>query len=165
MTNFSPNIHKSQWKRIPLHIFGVKPLLVAVICIAVAALLLLTYHFIVAWWFRRSEFVPRPSGTRRFEVNFDEEMLSSLETSISQLIPSCKYSRDIGLASKTRDQTSVVCLCEFLEGEAIRVLPKCSHPFHVPCIDMWLFSHLVVQYVAPMSHQLDLSQTAPVSMT
>ncbi|KAJ0265968.1 E3 ubiquitin-protein ligase RING1 [Hirschfeldia incana] len=34
-----------------------------------------------------------------------------------------------------------VCLSEFEEDEAVRLLPKCSHAFHVSCIDMWLLSH------------------------
>ena len=31
-----------------------------------------------------------------------------------------------------------VCLCELSEGERVRRLPKCSHVFHVVCIDSWL---------------------------
>lgn len=34
-----------------------------------------------------------------------------------------------------------VCLSEFEQDEALRLLPKCSHAFHVNCIDMWLLSH------------------------
>lgn len=34
-----------------------------------------------------------------------------------------------------------VCLSEFEEEERLRLLPKCSHAFHVPCIDTWLKSH------------------------
>ncbi|OIT21875.1 PREDICTED: RING-H2 finger protein ATL74-like [Nicotiana attenuata] len=34
-----------------------------------------------------------------------------------------------------------ICLGEFVDGEKIRVLPKCYHGFHVTCIDKWLLSH------------------------
>ncbi|CAI9782334.1 unnamed protein product [Fraxinus pennsylvanica] len=34
-----------------------------------------------------------------------------------------------------------ICLGEFVDGEKIRVLPKCNHGFHVRCIDAWLVSH------------------------
>ncbi|MBA0681251.1 hypothetical protein Goari_023069 [Gossypium aridum] len=34
-----------------------------------------------------------------------------------------------------------ICLGEFLDGEKVRVLPKCNHGFHVKCIDTWLMSH------------------------
>ncbi|XP_010531553.1 PREDICTED: RING-H2 finger protein ATL54 [Tarenaya hassleriana] len=35
-----------------------------------------------------------------------------------------------------------VCLSEFREDETLRLLPKCSHAFHVHCIDTWLRSHV-----------------------
>ncbi|KAK9120574.1 hypothetical protein Syun_018191 [Stephania yunnanensis] len=34
-----------------------------------------------------------------------------------------------------------VCLGEFQEDEKLRLLPKCSHAFHLSCIDTWLKSH------------------------
>nr|AFK40012.1 unknown [Lotus japonicus] len=34
-----------------------------------------------------------------------------------------------------------ICLGEFVDGEKVRVLPKCNHGFHVKCIDKWLLSH------------------------
>ncbi|KAI4386906.1 hypothetical protein MLD38_004783 [Melastoma candidum] len=34
-----------------------------------------------------------------------------------------------------------VCLCDVIEDERTRILPKCNHGFHVGCIDMWFQSH------------------------
>ncbi|RWV94319.1 hypothetical protein GW17_00043146 [Ensete ventricosum] len=34
-----------------------------------------------------------------------------------------------------------VCLCEFEADDKLRLLPKCSHAFHLDCIDTWLLSH------------------------
>ncbi|KAG9129185.1 hypothetical protein Leryth_006438 [Lithospermum erythrorhizon] len=34
-----------------------------------------------------------------------------------------------------------VCLGEFEEDESLRLLPKCSHAFHIHCIDTWLRAH------------------------
>ncbi|XP_020258629.1 RING-H2 finger protein ATL52-like [Asparagus officinalis] len=35
-----------------------------------------------------------------------------------------------------------VCLGEFSDGEVVKLLPKCSHAFHQPCVDTWLRSHV-----------------------
>ncbi|KAK4356287.1 hypothetical protein RND71_025258 [Anisodus tanguticus] len=67
------------------------------------------------------------------------------------------YIRTIGLSQDVIDSISVfkykkdetliegtdcsVCLTEFEEDESLRLLPKCSHAFHIPCIDTWLRSH------------------------
>ncbi|KAA8533122.1 hypothetical protein F0562_033345 [Nyssa sinensis] len=34
-----------------------------------------------------------------------------------------------------------VCLCEFLEQDKLRLLPLCSHAFHIDCIGTWLLSN------------------------
>lgn len=31
-----------------------------------------------------------------------------------------------------------ICLVEFVEGENVRLLPECSHIFHISCIDAWV---------------------------
>lgn len=49
-----------------------------------------------------------------------------------------KYKKDVFLIEGT---DCSVCLTEFEEDESLRLLPKCSHAFHIPCIDTWLRSH------------------------
>uniref|UniRef100_A0A1D1YIU7 RING-type E3 ubiquitin transferase n=1 Tax=Anthurium amnicola TaxID=1678845 RepID=A0A1D1YIU7_9ARAE len=34
-----------------------------------------------------------------------------------------------------------ICLCEFDPDDKLRLLPRCSHAFHLHCIDTWLLSH------------------------
>ncbi|XP_049385304.1 RING-H2 finger protein ATL46-like [Solanum stenotomum] len=34
-----------------------------------------------------------------------------------------------------------VCLCEFSEKDKLRLLPTCSHAFHINCIDTWLLTN------------------------
>eukprot|EP01018_Ginkgo_biloba_P028853 Gb_14784 [translate_table: standard] len=39
------------------------------------------------------------------------------------------------------DSDCPIYLADFVEGERVRVLPKCNHYFHVDCIDTWLVSN------------------------
>ncbi|EFJ07114.1 hypothetical protein SELMODRAFT_448587 [Selaginella moellendorffii] len=34
-----------------------------------------------------------------------------------------------------------ICLCEFTDGDRVRILPDCYHGFHVECVDVWLIAH------------------------
>lgn len=61
-----------------------------------------------------------------------------LQPSIINSITVCKYKRGDGLVEGT---DCSVCLSEFEEDETLRLLPKCNHAFHIPCIDTWLRSH------------------------
>ncbi|KAL2342074.1 hypothetical protein Fmac_010014 [Flemingia macrophylla] len=61
-----------------------------------------------------------------------------LQQSIINAITVCNYKKGEGLIEGTE---CVVCLSEFQEDESLRLLPKCHHAFHLPCIDTWLRSH------------------------
>lgn len=61
-----------------------------------------------------------------------------LRQSIISSITVCKYKRGEGLVEGAECS---VCLNEFEEDETVRLLPKCSHAFHIHCIDTWLRSH------------------------
>ncbi|PSS30129.1 RING-H2 finger protein [Actinidia chinensis var. chinensis] len=61
-----------------------------------------------------------------------------LQQSVIESISVFKYKKDEGLVEGT---DCSVCLNEFEEDENLRLLPKCSHAFHIACIDTWLRSH------------------------
>ncbi|XP_027367239.1 RING-H2 finger protein ATL74-like isoform X1 [Abrus precatorius] len=82
--------------------------------------------------------------SRRFAFETPEEAAArlaakGLKKSALHQIPIAVYG--------SGDSTSIVatdcpiCLGEFVDGEKVRVLPKCNHRFHVRCIDTWLLSH------------------------
>lgn len=75
-----------------------------------------------------------------------------------------KYKNDEGLVDGTECS---VCLSEFEEDETLRLLPKCNHAFHIPCIDTWLGSHtncpmcrapIIVQTPSP---EADVDNSSP----
>ncbi|XP_023544216.1 E3 ubiquitin-protein ligase RING1-like [Cucurbita pepo subsp. pepo] len=61
-----------------------------------------------------------------------------LQQSIIDSITMFKYRKDEKLIEGS---DCSICLGEFQDDESLRLLPKCSHAFHVPCIDTWLRSH------------------------
>lgn len=53
--------------------------------------------------------------------------------------PVVRYSQDLRLPGL--DSECIICLSEFVNGDRVRLLPKCNHGFHVRCIDKWLRSN------------------------
>ncbi|GJM86460.1 hypothetical protein PR202_ga02323 [Eleusine coracana subsp. coracana] len=53
-------------------------------------------------------------------------------------IPTVTYVSD---RSKEEADECAICLAEFEDGQAMRVLPQCGHAFHAACVDTWLRSH------------------------
>ncbi|XP_044508571.1 RING-H2 finger protein ATL72-like isoform X2 [Mangifera indica] len=80
---------------------------------------------------------------RRFAFETPEETAArlaatGLKKSALCQIPVAVYGT-LGIQIKATDCT--ICLADFMDGEKIRVLPKCNHGFHVMCIDTWLLAH------------------------
>ncbi|GJT60547.1 RING-H2 finger protein ATL54-like protein [Tanacetum coccineum] len=61
-----------------------------------------------------------------------------LQPSVINSISVIKFKKDDSLIEGT---DCSVCLSEFQDDETLRLLPKCNHAFHIPCIDTWLSSH------------------------
>ncbi|WOK95366.1 RING-H2 finger protein ATL79-like [Canna indica] len=52
-------------------------------------------------------------------------------------VPAVLYSA-AGTRMAGGETECAICLTEFAEGDAVRVLPACNHGFHVGCIERWL---------------------------
>ncbi|ERM95369.1 E3 ubiquitin-protein ligase RING1 [Amborella trichopoda] len=131
-------------------------LVIAIVTLLTSAFLLITYYAIFVKYcsFRNSRNSNQPHDHHE---NNDQENNQNqnqnqeppihhiwyittvgLEESLIKSITVCKYKGGDGLIEGA---DCSVCLSEFNEGEEVRLLPKCSHAFHLPCIDTWLRSH------------------------
>ncbi|KAJ7971292.1 RING-H2 finger protein ATL52-like [Quillaja saponaria] len=110
-------------------------LLPILMTLGLAALVVSIYHVISVCWCNRISLNQSPPQIPLRPIGIH----SSIENSAAQLIPAHKYQKELGFVGE--DGICAVCLCEFEEGEELRTLPECLHSFHVPCIDMWFYSH------------------------
>lgn len=115
------------------------PLIIGLLGIAAGAIIVATYHCLVNNCCFIQSRISRAQPSEQSQVlpttNHNRTRSISTHTSPAHLIPIFRYTKEC------REGTCAVCLCEFTDGEAIRVLPECMHLFHVGCIDMWLNSH------------------------
>ncbi|XP_020158672.1 RING-H2 finger protein ATL13 [Aegilops tauschii subsp. strangulata] len=65
---------------------------------------------------------------------------AGVDQSFIDALPVFLYGAVVGAGGKDPFDCAV-CLCEFADDDRLRLLPKCSHAFHVECIDTWLLSH------------------------
>ncbi len=123
------------------------PLVIAIIGILASAFLLVSYYTII------SKYCGNRDSSRRENHDSNEDLednhnpslhepwhvaTTGLDEALIKSITVCKYKMGEGLVEGT---DCSVCLSEFEENESLRLLPKCSHAFHLPCIDTWLKSH------------------------
>ncbi|PIN06349.1 hypothetical protein CDL12_21098 [Handroanthus impetiginosus] len=63
---------------------------------------------------------------------------SGLDQAVIDALPVFSYKEVVG---PKEPFDCAVCLCEFSETDQLRLLPLCSHAFHINCIDTWLLSN------------------------
>ncbi|KAE9596877.1 hypothetical protein Lal_00007354 [Lupinus albus] len=125
--------------------YSTENLIVPLIAMITAALVFFIYHLIaICLW----------GNHIRMDQNHQQQSLQAAAATLSHnhgisyplahLIPIHKYHKKgkvDGDEEGDDNSTCAVCLGDFEEGEELRTLPECMHCFHVPCIDMWLYSH------------------------
>ncbi|XP_038999870.1 E3 ubiquitin-protein ligase RING1-like [Hibiscus syriacus] len=81
-----------------------------------------------------------------------------LQQSVIDSIMVFKYKKDERLIEGTECS---ICLNDFQEDESLRLLPNCTHGFHLPCIDTRLRSHQNCPlYRAPVVSHAMVAQTS-----
>ena len=101
----------------------------AIICIVICALVLYT---ITRYVIKITRFI-------WVQSEFEFELTNGSKTGHVTL-PMLLYSTGLDLTGVGGSECAI-CLSEFIPGEAVRMLPRCNHGFHVNCIDQWLESH------------------------
>lgn len=129
----------------------ISTLLIIVITVLATGFLLVSYYVIIVKYCKRWS----PFRQRRLPTSMNEEFVD--ENRRPEIDHPIWYINTIGLQQSVINAISVfryktgdnliegtdcaVCLNEFQNDETLRLLPKCNHAFHVPCIDTWLRSH------------------------
>lgn len=78
----------------------------------------------------------RNSGVRMTAHN--SRSTDGLDDLLVKMLPVCQYHEE---SPVLKSKECAVCLSSFEEKELIRILPRCQHTFHLPCIDKWFESH------------------------
>ncbi|XP_074296279.1 uncharacterized protein LOC141626265 [Silene latifolia] len=159
-SDYSPPLPPSQplppppYPRVASSQSHMAPFLIAAVCIlGVSFLLLTTCTIILRWRFtrrRRHRFNGNSTinngggdGGGDVAVGVDHPIWHittvGLQQSVIDSITAFKYKKIDNLLTEGSDCS--VCLTEFEEGDDLRLLSKCSHAFHLNCIDTWLRSH------------------------
>uniref|UniRef100_A0A7C8YBJ8 RING-type E3 ubiquitin transferase n=1 Tax=Opuntia streptacantha TaxID=393608 RepID=A0A7C8YBJ8_OPUST len=128
------------------------PLVIAIIGILASAFLLISYYALISKYCGNSAST-RAENNQHSHQGMEEEdqnlepshhepwlmSTNGLDEALIKAITLVKYKKDDGLVGIS--SMCSICLGEILEDDTLRLLPKCSHAFHVPCIDTWLRSH------------------------
>ncbi|KAK1436597.1 hypothetical protein QVD17_02379 [Tagetes erecta] len=79
--------------------------------------------------------------TRSYEVQSRLTPQSRVSAGLKKSVVCQMSTRVLGSEVKIDFTECTICLEEFADGQNVRVLPHCSHEFHVGCIDKWFELH------------------------
>ncbi|PKA53482.1 RING-H2 finger protein ATL79 [Apostasia shenzhenica] len=103
--------------------------------VSLAVIAALTFFALLLLCLRRLEVqgsrlrIRRPG--KEIPATFDVGLLPSVSFSTRNTLP----------AGAGGHAECAICLCGFSDGDLVRVLPSCSHVFHLKCVDQWLSSN------------------------
>ncbi|XP_050224115.1 RING-H2 finger protein ATL46-like [Mercurialis annua] len=124
-------------------------ILLVIIILAVIFFISGVVHLLVRCFMKRSHFSAiyhsnrYPETTRSQSLQRQLQQLfrqhdSGLDQAFIDALPVFHYKDIMGLREPF---DCAVCLCEFSDKDRLRLLPTCSHAFHIDCIYTWLLSN------------------------
>ncbi|XP_008790059.1 E3 ubiquitin-protein ligase ATL41-like [Phoenix dactylifera] len=125
-------------------------LLTAIFCLLFVVALVTFLHLYTRYVLRRHRAAHRATTISLFRVGVatagphEELPKVGLDPSAITALPMFPYRRTNNASNGKHDGSSAacaICLSVIEEGEIVRLLPSCTHVFHVGCIDMWLSSN------------------------
>ncbi|KAK7389040.1 hypothetical protein VNO78_23872 [Psophocarpus tetragonolobus] len=125
----------------------ISPLILLVIIIVAVIFFVYGLVHLVLWFFMKRRSSSSLYNSNRFhESRVLQRQLqqlfrlhdSGLDQALIDALPVFCY-QDL-LGSKEPFDCAV-CLCEFSEDDKLRLLPMCTHAFHMNCLDTWLLSN------------------------
>ncbi|EEF52035.1 RING-H2 finger protein ATL46 [Ricinus communis] len=124
-------------------------ILLVIIILAVIFFVSGVLHLLVRCLLKRSHFsaifhsnrypeISRSHSLQRQLQQLFRQHDSGLDQAFVDALPVFYYKDIMGLKEPF---DCAVCLCEFSDRDRLRLLPMCSHAFHIHCIDTWLLSN------------------------
>ncbi|KAF0896916.1 hypothetical protein E2562_030766 [Oryza meyeriana var. granulata] len=126
------------------------PVFIGLVAVMSVAVVLLLHHCVLVTFCDRrrrrrrhhrgpsaQQHVQQPEEDEEEEEASSVDMMSSSSRAKLVQVVVCPYRK----AEEWSEAMCPVCLSDFSDGEAVRVLPECMHYFHVDCIETWLRSN------------------------
>jgi Ring finger domain len=94
---------------------------------------------VVKFWLNTQQRQPPSGYIPPFFFSYETEG-RGVDPSVIESIPVVTFRKgeDGEMRKNISSHECAVCLADFQEKERIKVLPGCSHAFHIDCIDTWL---------------------------
>ncbi|KAL2321867.1 hypothetical protein Fmac_026246 [Flemingia macrophylla] len=128
----------------------ISPLILLVIIVLAVIFFVYGLVHLVLWFLMKRPSPPSLYNSNRFHESTRTRVLqrqlqqlfrlhdSGLDQPLIDSLPLFHYQELLG---SKEPFDCAVCLCEFSDHDKLRLLPMCTHAFHMNCLDTWLLSN------------------------